>query len=70
MQRDFERQVRVLPAHGLHLGHDGVQRFLGRVDVDIVLHGQVRSWRHVPQPHRAVVAACGELASIGRKCHR
>ena len=39
VQKDFQRQVRVLPAHCLYLGHDRTQCFLGWVGVDIVFRG-------------------------------
>src|SRR6188768_4272053 len=35
-QQDVERPVRVLPADRLYLGLGGVQRRLGRIDVDVV----------------------------------
>src|SRR6266581_3422413 len=39
LQQDLQRLVQVLPAPRLDLGHDGVQRLLGRVHVDVVLAG-------------------------------
>jgi hypothetical protein len=38
-EQDIERQVRVLPTPRLDLGLDGDQRFLGRIDVDVMFVG-------------------------------